>query len=127
MTTTPFKIDLMLPAMGMKRFTSHSRTPTTIKTTTRLMRGMIYSPSSHADTRPRWLLTGVSMWSENWCENVERNRTWECRGGFRLKRRAWFLASVFLLPPQTPHYEIAKHISVHLRTFSYFVCARVAR
>jgi hypothetical protein len=29
-TTTAFKIDLMLPAMGMKRFTSHKRTPTTI-------------------------------------------------------------------------------------------------
>jgi len=30
-TTTAFKIDLMLPAMGMKRFTSHKRTPTTIR------------------------------------------------------------------------------------------------
>jgi hypothetical protein len=31
MTTTPFKIDLMLRAMGMKRFTSQSRIPTTIR------------------------------------------------------------------------------------------------
>lgn len=30
MTTTAFKIDLMLPAIGMNRFTSHSRTPTTM-------------------------------------------------------------------------------------------------
>jgi hypothetical protein len=32
MTTTPFKIDLMDPCMGMKRFTSHRRTPTTTRT-----------------------------------------------------------------------------------------------
>jgi hypothetical protein len=32
MTTTPFKIDLMDPCMGMKRFTSHKRTPTTMRT-----------------------------------------------------------------------------------------------
>src|SRR6266849_1703168 len=31
MTTTPFKIDLILPAMGIKLFTSHRRTPTTIR------------------------------------------------------------------------------------------------
>ncbi len=31
MTTTAFKMDLMLPAMGMKRFTNHRRTPTTIR------------------------------------------------------------------------------------------------
>jgi hypothetical protein len=31
MITTAFKIDLMLPAMGMKRFTSHRRMPTTIR------------------------------------------------------------------------------------------------
>jgi hypothetical protein len=31
-TTTPFKIDLMEPCMGMKRFTSHRRTPTTMRT-----------------------------------------------------------------------------------------------
>jgi hypothetical protein len=30
-TTTAFKIDLILPAMGMKRFTNHRRTPTTIR------------------------------------------------------------------------------------------------
>jgi len=32
MTTTAFKIDLMLPAMGMKRFTNHRRTPIVIRT-----------------------------------------------------------------------------------------------
>jgi hypothetical protein len=31
-TTTPFNIDLMDPCMGMKRFTSHRRTPTTTRT-----------------------------------------------------------------------------------------------
>jgi hypothetical protein len=31
MTTTAFKIDLILPAMGMNRFTSHKRTPTTMR------------------------------------------------------------------------------------------------
>jgi hypothetical protein len=30
-TTTAFKIDLILPAIGIKRFTSHSKTPTTIR------------------------------------------------------------------------------------------------
>ena len=33
MTTTAFKIDLILPAMGMNWFTNHRRTPTTIRTT----------------------------------------------------------------------------------------------
>jgi len=42
MTTTPFKIDLMLPAMGMKRFTSHNRTPTTIRVNRICMRGMLF-------------------------------------------------------------------------------------
>src|ERR1700736_6284341 len=52
MTTTAFRMDLMLPAMGIKRFRSHSRTPTTISTATRLIRGMIDSLlSSHVDTR----------------------------------------------------------------------------
>jgi hypothetical protein len=43
MTTTPFKIDLMLPAMGMKRFTSHNRTPTTIRVNRICMRGILFT------------------------------------------------------------------------------------
>src|SRR5579859_366018 len=41
MTTTPFKIDLMLPAMGMKRFTSHKRKPTTMRTRRTLRIGIV--------------------------------------------------------------------------------------
>jgi len=33
-TTTAFKIDLIVPCIGMYRLTSQSRTPTTIKTIT---------------------------------------------------------------------------------------------
>jgi len=33
-TTTAFKIDLIDPAIGMKRLTNQSRTPTTIRTIT---------------------------------------------------------------------------------------------
>jgi hypothetical protein len=33
-TTTAFKMDLIVPCMGMKRLTSQSRTPTTISTIT---------------------------------------------------------------------------------------------
>src|SRR5512143_3501977 len=43
MTTTAFKIDLMEPAIGMYELTSQRRTPTTIKTTTTCINGMIYS------------------------------------------------------------------------------------
>jgi hypothetical protein len=43
MTTTAFKIDLMEPAMGMYELTSQRRTPTTIKTSTTWIRGIIYS------------------------------------------------------------------------------------
>jgi hypothetical protein len=48
MTTTAFKIDLMLPAMGMNRFTSHSRTPTTIRANTICMRGILFYLSVYA-------------------------------------------------------------------------------
>jgi hypothetical protein len=34
MATTQFKIDFIVPCMGMKRLISHSKTPTTIKTIT---------------------------------------------------------------------------------------------
>jgi len=44
MTTTAFKIDLILPAMGMKRFTSHRRNPTTIRAIRICMRGMFFLP-----------------------------------------------------------------------------------
>src|SRR5512135_1093363 len=43
MTTTAFKIDLMEPAIGMYELTSQRSTPTTIKTTTTWIKGMIYS------------------------------------------------------------------------------------
>jgi hypothetical protein len=43
MITTAFKIDLIEPAMGMYELTSQRRTPTTIKTTTTWIKGMIYS------------------------------------------------------------------------------------
>jgi len=42
MTTTALRIDLMLPAMGMKRFTSHRRTPTTIRAKRICMRGILF-------------------------------------------------------------------------------------
>src|SRR5580693_7297685 len=42
-TTTAFKMDLMLPAMGMKRFTSQSKTPTTIRVIRMGMRGMLFT------------------------------------------------------------------------------------
>jgi hypothetical protein len=41
MTTTAFRIDLMDPAMGMKLFTSQSRTPTTIRVISMLSKGMM--------------------------------------------------------------------------------------
>jgi hypothetical protein len=41
--TTAFKIDLMEPAMGMYELTSQRRTPTTTKTNTTWIKGMIYS------------------------------------------------------------------------------------
>src|SRR5580704_5301080 len=40
MTTTAFKMDLIVPCIGMKRLMSQSRTPTTIKTITMFIRGM---------------------------------------------------------------------------------------
>src|SRR5208282_2974666 len=43
MTTTAFKMDLMLPAMGMKRLTNHRRTPTTIRAKRIWIRGMLDS------------------------------------------------------------------------------------
>jgi len=43
MTTTAFKIVLMEPAIGMYELTSQRRTPTTIKTNTTWIKGMIYS------------------------------------------------------------------------------------
>jgi hypothetical protein len=43
MTTTAFKIDLIEPAMGMYELTSQRRTPTTTRTTTTWIKGIIYS------------------------------------------------------------------------------------
>lgn len=39
-TTTPFKIDLIDPCIGMNRLTSQSRTPTTIRSITTCIKGM---------------------------------------------------------------------------------------
>src|ERR1022692_3522392 len=44
-TTTAFRIDLMELAIGMKRFTSHRRTPTTIRVMTTWSNGMLFLPS----------------------------------------------------------------------------------
>jgi hypothetical protein len=43
-TTTTFRIDLMLEAMGMKRLIRPNATPTTTSTMTRLIKGMSCSP-----------------------------------------------------------------------------------
>jgi hypothetical protein len=43
-TTTAFKIDLIDPAIGMKLFTSHSRTPTTIRTINTCSNGISFYP-----------------------------------------------------------------------------------
>jgi len=43
MITTAFKIDLMEPAIGMYELTSQRSTPTTTKTTTTWIKGMIHS------------------------------------------------------------------------------------
>jgi hypothetical protein len=61
-TTTAFNIDLIDPAIGMKLFTSHSNTPTTIKTINTCSNGINLTPfSSQADTpaRPK-LLRAIS-------------------------------------------------------------------
>jgi hypothetical protein len=44
MTMTAFKMDLMEPAIGMKRFIRPSRTPTMISVTTMSIKGMIHYP-----------------------------------------------------------------------------------
>ena len=43
-TTTPFRIDLIVPCIGINRLTSHSKTPTTIKTTTTFINGISLRP-----------------------------------------------------------------------------------
>jgi hypothetical protein len=43
-TTTPFKIDLIVPCIGMNRLISHRITPTTIKTPTTCISGMSLQP-----------------------------------------------------------------------------------
>jgi hypothetical protein len=100
MTTTKLRMDLMLPAMGMKRFTSHNRMPTTIRTATRLIRGMIdllLSSHAHPD------LPKVDTFSVLIREAMRQ--VWSgvepgISGWFRLKLGVVCKASVFLLPPQ---------------------------
>jgi len=45
MTTTAFTIDLMVACMGIKRSTSHRRTPTTIRAITICSKGISYRPT----------------------------------------------------------------------------------
>ena len=47
MTTTEFEILLMVPCIGMKRFTGHSRMPTTIRTSRICMRAILFFLSVH--------------------------------------------------------------------------------
>ena len=55
MTTTAFKIDLMVPCIGMKRFTSHNKTPTTIRVNRICMRGIALIPFLRCcETLPDW-------------------------------------------------------------------------
>jgi hypothetical protein len=42
-TTTAFRILLIVPAIGIKLFTSHSRTPTTIRVIKICMRGIVFA------------------------------------------------------------------------------------
>ena len=43
-TTTAFKMDLIVPYIGMKRLISQSKTPTTIKTVTTVSNGISHRP-----------------------------------------------------------------------------------
>src|SRR3974390_1490330 len=47
-TTTAFRIDLIVPCIGMKRLISHSTTPTTIRTMTICINGMSLGPPGSA-------------------------------------------------------------------------------
>jgi hypothetical protein len=54
MTTTPFKIDLIVPCIGMNRLTSQSKTPSTIKTITTCIKGMsLRAPHRNAAKHPK--------------------------------------------------------------------------
>jgi hypothetical protein len=57
MTTTAFRIVLILEAIGMKRLMSHNATPTTTNTTTMFING-IFSLLSYSETirgqAPAW-------------------------------------------------------------------------
>src|ERR1700730_5637568 len=64
MTTTAFKIDLMLPAMGIKRFTSHNRTPMTIRVSRMGRRGILFTFLS--------LLQDISTLATNCCQLCPR-------------------------------------------------------
>jgi hypothetical protein len=49
MTTTPFRIDLIVPCIGMNRLISQSITPTTINTITTFISGMRLRPPYSAN------------------------------------------------------------------------------
>jgi len=48
MTTTPFKMDLIVACIGKNRLTSHSKTPTTISTINMLINGIVPPYLAHS-------------------------------------------------------------------------------
>jgi hypothetical protein len=60
-TTTAFKMDLIVPCIGMKLLTSQSKTPTTIRTTSICIKGIGYLFSSQGDTPPVQALVRISV------------------------------------------------------------------
>src|SRR5215469_15391658 len=48
MTTTPFKMDLIVACIGINRLTSHSKTPTTISTINMLINGIVPPYLAHS-------------------------------------------------------------------------------
>src|SRR5271170_3588134 len=60
-TTTPLRIDLMLDCIGMNRFTSHNRIPTTTNVMTSCMSGISCSPFEFLK------LTGIRRESRSAC------------------------------------------------------------
>src|ERR1022692_2246213 len=92
-TTTAFRIDLMELAIGMKRFTSHRRTPTTIRVMTTWSNGMLFLPSVFPveavyRSAPAVLRRGVSI--------LESAQTTFYTDSYR--RRAFFIFGSVLKP-----------------------------
>ena len=74
-TTTPFKIDLIDPCMGIKRFTNHSRTPTTMRF---LLLLAIEAKAWERTSLGAWLtLLMVTRSQLNYLERLEiRSKSW---------------------------------------------------